>query len=142
MCIRDRLWHGQRIGRWNGDPAVRPHFAALADTGVQLGGWSLERTGGAYLARLAEPEFGFELALSPTQPLLLQGEAGFSRKGPELAQASHYYSQPQLAVAGRVHVPVSYTHLDVYKRQPGSSVSSRRCWSVGWQRKRPLNKPP
>ena len=99
-----KLWHGQRIGRWNGDPAVRPHFAALADTGVQLGGWSLERTGGAYMARLAEPEFGFELALSPTQPLLLQGEAGFSRKGPELAQASHYYSQPQLAVSGRVHV--------------------------------------
>lgn len=99
-----KLWHGQRIGRWNGDPAVRPHFAALADTGVQLGGWSLERTGVAYLARLAEPDFGFELALSPTQPLLLQGEAGFSRKGPELAQASHYYSQPQLAVAGRVHV--------------------------------------
>lgn len=99
-----KLWHGQRIGRWNGDPAVRPHFAALADTGVQLGGWSLERTGGAYMARLAEPTFGFELALSPTQPLLLQGEAGFSRKGPELAQASHYYSQPQLAVTGRVHV--------------------------------------
>jgi predicted secreted hydrolase len=128
-----KLWHGQRIGRWNGDPAVRPHFAALADTSVQLGGWSLERTGvpqsvqpspssaplsaplpsvaapvalssGSYLARLAEPTFGFELALSPTQPLLLQGEAGFSRKGPELAQASHYYSQPQLAVTGRVHV--------------------------------------
>lgn len=99
-----KLWHGQRIGRWNGDPAMRPHFAALADTSVQLGGWSLERTGGAYMARLAEPEFGFELALSPTQPLLLQGEAGFSRKGPELAQASHYYSQPQLALTGRVHV--------------------------------------
>lgn len=99
-----KLWHGQRIGRWNGDPAVRPHFATLADTGVWLGGWSLERTGASYLARLAEPDFGFELALSPTQPLLLQGEAGFSRKGPELAQASHYYSQPQLAVAGRVHV--------------------------------------
>ena len=99
-----KLWHGKRIGRWNGDPAVRPHFAALADTGVQLGGWSLERAGEVYLARLAEPEFGFELVLSPTQPLLLQGEAGFSRKGPELAQASHYYSQPQLAVAGRVHV--------------------------------------
>lgn len=131
--LAGKLWHGQRIGRWNGDPAVRPHFAALADTGVQLGGWSLERTGvpqsvqpspssaplsaplpsvaapvalssGSYLARLAEPTFGFELALSPTQPLLLQGEAGFSRKGPEMVQASHYYSQPQLAVSGRVHV--------------------------------------
>ena len=32
-----------------------------------------------------------------TQPTLLQGDSGFSRKGPEERQASHYYSVPQLA---------------------------------------------
>ena len=36
--------------------------------------------------------------MQTTQPLLLQGDAGYSRKGPGAAQASHYYSQPQLAV--------------------------------------------
>ena len=32
--------------------------------------------------------------------MLLQGEGGLSRKGPEPAQTSHYYSEPQLAVRG------------------------------------------
>jgi predicted secreted hydrolase len=40
--------------------------------------------------------------LRATQPVLLQGDAGFSRKGPEEAQASHYLSEPQLAVTGRL----------------------------------------
>ena len=33
-----------------------------------------------------------------------QGDAGFSRKGAERAQASYYYSEPQLAVTGTVTV--------------------------------------
>ena len=40
--------------------------------------------------------FRFELELATTQPVLLQGERGLSRKGPEAAQFSRYYSQPQL----------------------------------------------
>jgi predicted secreted hydrolase len=40
------------------------------------------------------------LELTTTQSVLLQGEAGFSRKGPQHDQASHYYSQPQLATRG------------------------------------------
>ncbi len=38
------------------------------------------------------------------QALLLQGEAGWSRKGPEPTQASLYYTQPQLAVEGTVRI--------------------------------------
>jgi predicted secreted hydrolase len=34
--------------------------------------------------------------------VLLQGAAGFSRKGPAPAQASYYYSQPQLEVHARI----------------------------------------
>ena len=34
--------------------------------------------------------------------MLLQGERGFSRKGPDPAQASYYYSLPHLAVTGSV----------------------------------------
>ena len=33
---------------------------------------------------------------------MLQGDGGYSRKGPRPGQASHYYSEPQLAVRGRV----------------------------------------
>jgi predicted secreted hydrolase len=33
---------------------------------------------------------------------MLQGDAGLSRKGPEVEQASYYYSEPQLATQGRL----------------------------------------
>ncbi len=97
-----RLRHDQRIARAGFDIAA----TAEDDTRVLLRGWRFERTGppeaSVYRARLASDAagFAFDLELAATQPLLLQGEAGFSRKGPQPAQASHYYSQPQLAVRG------------------------------------------
>ena len=77
-------------------------------TRVVLRGWHFERSGtaqaGVYRARLASDSAGYaiDLELAATQPVLLQGEAGFSRKGPELRQASHYYSEPHLAASGRL----------------------------------------
>lgn len=92
--------HVQRIARWSGDPTARPDAAALDDAALRLGPWSMARTGAAgqtlWRARVVEEGFDLALTLQPTQPLLLQGDAGFSRKGPEEAQASHYYSEPQL----------------------------------------------
>ena len=49
-------------------------------------------------------DFDFDLTLASTQPPLLQGERGFSRKGPDPLAASYYYSLPQLAVTGEVTV--------------------------------------
>ncbi len=102
-----QLWHGQRIARWNGDPTARPASAALADTHIQLADWALQRhalPGGhsRYVAQLGDADVAYQLELTTTQPLLLQGQAGYSRKGPDAAHASHYYSQPQLAVSGTV----------------------------------------
>ncbi len=97
-----RLRHDQRIARAGFDVAE----AAEDDTRVVLRGWSFERNGApqasVYRARLGSDAagFGLDLELAATQPLLLQGDAGFSRKGPRPEQSSHYYSQPQLAVRG------------------------------------------
>ena len=44
--------------------------------------------------------FALQGTLQSLLPPLLQGDAGFSRKGPEERQASHYYSLPQLATRG------------------------------------------
>src|SRR5690606_13686677 len=57
---------------------------------------------GLYRATLAARDFTLELTLSPTQPQLLQGENGFSRKGPHPEQSSYYYSEPQLKVTGSI----------------------------------------
>jgi predicted secreted hydrolase len=43
--------------------------------------------------------------LQPDRAPLLQGERGYSRKGPGPEQASYYYSRPQLSVMGRVRSP-------------------------------------
>ncbi|MDP2007875.1 MAG: lipocalin family protein [Rubrivivax sp.] len=94
--------HDQRIVRWNGAPDVATGHAAVGRGVVQLGGWSLVDEGTAWRARTPGRELGMDLSLTRTQPLLLQGQAGHSRKGPELRQASHYYSEPQLAARGRV----------------------------------------
>ena len=99
-----RLWHGQRMARWNGEPPEqREHgvFASAEDTEVVLRDWFLRRTpDGAYATRIRSDALLIDLVAAPTQPLLLQGQAGFSRKGPDPSQASFYVSQPQLAVRG------------------------------------------
>lgn len=120
-----RLRHDQRIARAGFGLAE----AALGDARVQLHAgsrWSLQRDGAAptgdattasiapialqgrdpsvYRGHVDSPGAGFrlDLDLAATQPLLLQGQAGWSRKGPQPAQASFYTSQPQLAVRARL----------------------------------------
>ena len=99
---RGRLRHDQRIARSGFGIAS----ADGADTAVALRDWRLQREGSVassrYLASVASDRagFSFDLRLASTQAVLLQGVQGFSRKGPEAEQASHYYSQPQLAVSG------------------------------------------
>ena len=97
-----RQRHDQRIARDGFGIAD----TAEGDTRVLLRDWSLRREGSAdasrYTTRVASDSggFAFELSFESTQPVLLQGEAGFSRKGPKPHEASHYYSQPQLRATG------------------------------------------
>ncbi len=95
---RGRLWHEQRIARASHGLAG----AAEGDTDVWLDRWRLRRESGRYLARVAGEQLSLDLTLSPTQPPMLNGEAGFSRKGREPGSASYYYSLPHLAVSGEV----------------------------------------
>ncbi|MDP3922109.1 MAG: carotenoid 1,2-hydratase [Hydrogenophaga sp.] len=104
-----KLWHDQRIARWNGEPPApglpteRGVFASAQDTHVVLRDWSIQRQpNGAYATRIQSDQLRIDLSATPTQPLLLQGDNGFSRKGPDPAQASFYVTQPQLAVQGQL----------------------------------------
>jgi len=95
-----RLLHDQRIARSSGVAMVDLAHASSSDTDVAIHDWSLVRRNGHYQARAAGVGFGFSLQLTQTQPMLLQGDQGWSRKGPQAAQASFYYSLPQLQVSG------------------------------------------
>lgn len=96
-----RLLHDQRIARAGFGIAQ----AGEADTDLRLRDWTLQRDAdGRYQARLPAGDFALALDFTPTQPVLLQGSAGLSRKGPQPEQASYYYSEPQLATRGRLTV--------------------------------------
>ena len=97
-----RHLHDQRIARWSGAADAVLGAASVTDGDVRLGRWQLRREGQGWQASVPAQGFSLTLSLQSTQALLLQGDAGFSRKGPLPQQASHYYSQPHLAVQARL----------------------------------------
>jgi predicted secreted hydrolase len=95
-----KLWHDQRIARDGFGVAS----ASETDMAVKLRDWSLQAQGSNYSANLPASDFGLTLQFNETQKVLLQGQQGLSRKGPDEKQASYYYSQPQLATTGTLRV--------------------------------------
>jgi predicted secreted hydrolase len=99
-----RLRHDQRIARSGFGIAG----ASTSDTDVALRDWHLTRNSVAvqsrYHASVQSDSAGFalDLTIEGTQPVLLQGIGGLSQKGPRAEQTSRYYSEPQLAVHGRL----------------------------------------
>ncbi|MEM5402135.1 carotenoid 1,2-hydratase [Paraburkholderia unamae] len=91
------LQHDQRIARRGFGLAD----ASETDTAVHIDDWSLERNAdGRYRLNVATPGFAFAFTLAPTQPVLVNGAGGYSRKGPLPDEASYYYSVPWLQVDG------------------------------------------
>ena len=133
VCPRDaqagpgQLLHAERLARWNGQDApgesgIGPAglfggAASRQDTDIAINDWRLMRSAQGLRAVAATPRqpgrakatteampFAFDLNLGTTQALVLQGNQGWSAKGPDPGQASFYYSQPQLAVRGQLQV--------------------------------------
>jgi predicted secreted hydrolase len=73
--------------------------------------------------RAENDEVALDLDLEAAKPLVLQGDAGLSRKGREPGNASYYYAFTRLRTSG--HVRVGSTDLDV----EGSSWLDRE-WST------------
>jgi predicted secreted hydrolase len=96
---RGRLVHEERAARAG-------HTLAGVETertSVWLDEWSLMQEGKRYHAKIAAREFELDLSFATQGKPVLQGEHGFSRKGRRQEEASYYYSQPQLGVAGSVN---------------------------------------
>ncbi|PTQ91778.1 putative secreted hydrolase [Paraburkholderia sp. GV068] len=114
------LVHDQRIARQGFGLA----YAKPANTDVKLDAWKIVRAAdGRYDVAVDAGEFTLHLTLTPTQAPLIQGERGYSRKGPRPEQASYYYSEPQLRVSGSVTRPVT---------GGGSSQSVTAVTGVAW----------
>ncbi|URL56976.1 carotenoid 1,2-hydratase [Luteibacter flocculans] len=122
------LQHGQRMAREGFGLAE----AAIGDTDVTIDDWRLVRDkDGAFAAHAGSDAFTLDLHMSPTQAPLLQGDRGYSRKGPE--EASAYFSIPHLAVTGRL---TRNGHAETVRgeawldREWSSSLLNTRA--VGW----------
>ena len=97
---KGKLIHEERSAR-AGPGGVR---YSETDTDIAIGDWSFVRDGktGVYQASIVGRHLDMNITFAPARPPVLQGENGFSQKGPRPEQASHYYSEPQLKVSGRV----------------------------------------
>jgi len=95
---RERLLHQQRVARAGFGLAE----AREGETAVWIDQWRLEQSSAGYRMHLPLDEFGYDLELRATQPPMVNGDGGYSRKGPRPESASYYYSVPQLAVTGSV----------------------------------------
>jgi predicted secreted hydrolase len=91
-----RLYQDQRIRR----VGLSLVESSERDTEVKLERWSLVHEASSYTAHIDAEDFTYDFKLETTQPLLLNGESGYSRKGPMPLAASYYYSEPHLGVSG------------------------------------------
>jgi predicted secreted hydrolase len=81
--------------------------AEAAPLRVWLGDWELTGSGDdTFPLRIAaaEEDLAVALSLAPLKPIVLQGDRGWSRKGPGPGDASYYYSLPRLAAEGALEL--------------------------------------
>ena len=73
---------------------------------VWLEGWSAEEVApSVYRLRAAQDGLALDLTLADTKGPILQGDGGYSQKGPEPGNASYYVSLTRLETNGLVSVP-------------------------------------
>jgi predicted secreted hydrolase len=97
--------HSERLSRAGAGRAGATPAGDVAASGtarVWNGLWTAEITAGSQRLVARDPVSGtaIDLTLTPLKPPVLQGDAGFSRKGASPGNASHYYSLTRLTARG------------------------------------------
>ncbi|MDX1625159.1 MAG: lipocalin-like domain-containing protein [Wenzhouxiangellaceae bacterium] len=114
-----RFLHRERFARGALD------LAGATEQRWWLRDWSARRTGGGWRLAAEADTFGVDLDLRAVKPVVLPGERGYSRKGPEPGNASRYYQIPRLEASGRLRLPgretVEVSGLAWLDREWGSS---------------------
>ncbi|WP_295530547.1 lipocalin-like domain-containing protein [Novosphingobium sp. Chol11] len=96
--------------------------AKVGDADITIRDWRLVRLAdGQFTTRIAAKGFTLDLAFTPSQPPLLEGQGGYSRKGPKPSEASYYYSLPQMRVSGTI-----------MRGKAGGSVSGKAWLDREW----------
>lgn len=64
--------------------------------------WTVTRSDSGWRLQAQVDDASLELDLVPRKPVVLQGDAGYSQKGPTQGNASRYYSLTRIAADGRL----------------------------------------
>ncbi len=130
-----RYYHHERFARG----AAGLAGAEVEPFRVWLEDWRLDGEAGEDIMPLVlqagEGEVVVSLRLEALKPLVLQGDRGYSRKGPEPGNASRYYSytrlhtEGELEVEGEKHRVQGLSWMD---REWGSSVLSENQQGWDW----------
>ena len=91
-----RLRHDERAAR----VALNLAGSRQGTTRVWVDDWSLALSENTYSTKITARDFSLDLQFEAKDQPLLQGNAGFSRKGHGAEEASYYYSRPHLKVSG------------------------------------------
>ncbi len=99
-----KLLHDQQAWR-KGDPVA---LFSNNDTDLAVGlpnkRWTMQRNeSDQYVISVNAEQFQFTITAAPNKLIpkpILQGNNGYSKKGPGVNQASYYYSRPQLGIEG------------------------------------------
>lgn len=78
--------------------------AEAAPFRVWVESWSADGAGAATRLRASEGDVAIDLTLASAKPVVLQGDRGLSRKGPEPGNASLYYSITRMPARGVVRL--------------------------------------
>lgn len=95
--------------------------------------WSVEATDHGWRLAAGTDGFGIDLDLVPVKPVALQGQDGYSRKGPEPGNASRYYSITRIDTRGTIRVggeEMSVSGWSWLDREWGSSQLGEL--HIGW----------
>jgi len=149
----------QRSSSWATDQVYMAHFAltdvdagrfryfdrfsrgAAGLAGVQaspyqvwLEDWSVEELEpGVYHLRAAQDDVAIDLRLNDLKGPILQGDRGYSQKGPEPGNASYYYSLTRLESSGTVRVSETTYQVDGLSWMDHEfSTSALGSELVGW----------
>jgi len=100
---KGQFHHAERLRRADGALAGY----SVADLDLWLDDWRLVRDKDGIVSARARDTvagIGLDLELRPQRELVLHGDRGYSRKGPETGNASVYVSWTRLAVSGELEV--------------------------------------
>ena len=87
-------------------------LTGATETQWWLRDWSVTATETGWHLQAGTDAFALDLQLNPAKPIVLQGDAGYSRKGPEPGNASRYYSLTRIESVGQVRVADQVFEVD------------------------------